>query len=92
MSIPLPNPRLPTLALPTTFKVVAKLPELALKTLAPVILPPVPAPVIMLPVIVNTLDVLSNVKLALPFATPVSLNIICVLLPATGPVAPVAPS
>ena len=50
-----------------------------------------PEPNVRLPTTVNRLVVLLNVRLALPLATPVSLNIICVLLPATGPVAPVVP-
>ena len=75
---------------------------LALITLAPVRLPPVPDPSVielamlalfadMLPITVSRLVDLSNVKLALPLATPASLNTISVLLPATGPVAPVVP-
>ena len=75
---------------------------LALMTLPPVRLPPVPPPNIielailalfadMLPITVSRLVDLSNVKLALPLATPASLNMISVLLPATGPVAPVVP-
>jgi hypothetical protein len=41
-----------------------------------------------LPASSKSLDVLLNVKLALAPAAPASLNMICVLLPATGPVAP----
>ena len=46
---------------------------------------------VIFPTTANTLVVLLNVKLALPFAVPASLNMICVLDPATGPVAPVDP-
>ena len=80
-----------TFALPTALKLIFPFAAGILTLLFPFANTPTKLPALILPATVNRLVVLLNVKLALPLATPVSLNIICVSAPATGPVAPVYP-